>query len=344
MTNKTFQTAFLTIIFALTFYNAFSQGENIFKIGASWGYTNTLVNWQTMSSTQSNYVSCYATTRSVMTITKDTIIGTKKFFKLNIKRKVTGTSMSYNMSIGLFCQPFPDSITYGTMLLRYDTLHKQILTTTNQIVYQFKNYHVGDTLPFLNSCYPPATVKHIDTIHFYNQLLTRYEVKFDSNHWKPRYNNSYIIEGIGGLPGFFDFHPIETDTLASLSGPQCQAYEYGDLICFQIGDSVYKSNQNAVCISADSLTITGIDKQPTVNLTNIAVYPNPTNGQTTITTSYSLNKATLKLYNLTGQIILSKDNLSGNKFNIDIARQTNGIYILELIDNGQTTRTKLIKE
>ncbi len=74
------------------------------------------------------------------------------------------------------------------------------------------------------------------------------------------------------------------------------------------------------------------------------VFPNPTTSQLTIQSSQKLFNATIKLYNITGQIIIQKTNLSGDNFSFDLAEYAKGIYILEINGGEGLERVKVVKE
>lgn len=76
----------------------------------------------------------------------------------------------------------------------------------------------------------------------------------------------------------------------------------------------------------------------------IMVFPNPSNGPLWLATEKPLNDATFNLVSLTGQILMTKTNITGYKASIDISSQANGIYILEIIDNGKVAKLKVVKQ
>ena len=77
---------------------------------------------------------------------------------------------------------------------------------------------------------------------------------------------------------------------------------------------------------------------------DIVIYPNPTNGQFTLTyNSYSSEENIIKLYNLVGQVVLTTPVLqsSGNNtVTFDISSFSQGLYMLELT----TVDTKGVKQ
>jgi Secretion system C-terminal sorting domain len=82
-------------------------------------------------------------------------------------------------------------------------------------------------------------------------------------------------------------------------------------------------------------------------LTNDAalnISPNPTITSTTIILTKAVDNATIKLINLTGQIIIEKQNQTGDHFTLDISQQAQGIYFLEVRQQDNVWRTKLVKQ
>lgn len=80
------------------------------------------------------------------------------------------------------------------------------------------------------------------------------------------------------------------------------------------------------------------------NENSFIVFPNPTSGETEIIFRRSLNNINIKVFNVTGQKIFEKTNISGNRFNIDISNQTAGVYFIEILSDNSILRGKLIKE
>ena len=78
--------------------------------------------------------------------------------------------------------------------------------------------------------------------------------------------------------------------------------------------------------------------------TKYNVFPNPTNSQLTIQSTKKLSNTTIKLYNITGQLITQKTNLSGDNFTVDLADYAKGIYIFEISSLEGVERVKVVKE
>lgn len=72
------------------------------------------------------------------------------------------------------------------------------------------------------------------------------------------------------------------------------------------------------------------------------IYPNPNNGLLKLSFEKSLKNGKFKIFNCLGQIVFSQ-NISESNFEIDISDQPNGIYFIEIGDDENILRVKLIK-
>lgn len=128
-------------------------------------------------------------------------------------------------------------------------------------------------------------------------------------------------------------------------------------ICMKIYTSTGDSCQYCYPIGKDSfgniyrtagftIGVTHLTDVPQIqeNQNNFTVFPNPTNGETAIMFNHSVNNINIKVFNLVGQKMLEKTNVSGNRFNIDISDQTAGVYFVEVLVEGNVLRQKLVKE
>jgi uncharacterized repeat protein (TIGR03803 family) len=80
------------------------------------------------------------------------------------------------------------------------------------------------------------------------------------------------------------------------------------------------------------------------NQLNMNVYPNPATEQITLSFGQKISDATLKVLTLTGQTVMEKIKLSGDKFTLNISDLASGAYFIEVSERGTVSRTKLIKE
>lgn len=96
-------------------------------------------------------------------------------------------------------------------------------------------------------------------------------------------------------------------------------------------------------INVINSNLTGVSSTSS-NENRFIVFPNPTNGETEIMFNRSVNNITIRVFNVTGQKIVEKINVSGSRFNIDISNQTSGVYFIEIISDDNVQRGKLIKQ
>jgi uncharacterized delta-60 repeat protein len=86
----------------------------------------------------------------------------------------------------------------------------------------------------------------------------------------------------------------------------------------------------------------GINENSVVN--RLSIYPNPANTTITVTSTTNLNNASLKLIDLSGQVICSQQNIQGKSLTVDISQHAQGIYLVEIMNGAFISRHKLIKE
>lgn len=79
-------------------------------------------------------------------------------------------------------------------------------------------------------------------------------------------------------------------------------------------------------------------------ISKINLYPNPTDANLNLKLSNNFKKSTVKIYSVTGQIVLEKNNLVGNEFTFDVSNFAKGIYMLQVSDGKSTFNSKFIKK
>ncbi len=98
-----------------------------------------------------------------------------------------------------------------------------------------------------------------------------------------------------------------------------------------------------------SLVITGISatnlNNATFDTNSISVWPNPVANQLNITnTSNFEGDVSVKLYDLSGRLVNSKQNTAGNTIQIDTSVLSSGVYLVNITDGQNTVQKKVIKE
>lgn len=157
--------------------------------------------------------------------------------------------------------------------------------------------------------------------------LTRKRIKLS------RYDENYginltqtWIEGVGSPA-----HPFRptVNMYNALSGSGGRSI---NLVCsFQDGQHIYGNEDcETLMLGNDEFNTTEV---------GIVFAPNPVQNQLTIKSETSLNEATLKLYNLQGQLVREILHLSGNQNTIDSLQLKTGLYFGQLYEK----KGKLIK-
>jgi hypothetical protein len=74
------------------------------------------------------------------------------------------------------------------------------------------------------------------------------------------------------------------------------------------------------------------------------IFPNPTHSSFTINFSNDWNNAAIRVFNVTGQMIVEKQNQNGKQFSIDLSHQSAGIYFVEVQTATTIYRSKVVKQ
>ena len=82
-----------------------------------------------------------------------------------------------------------------------------------------------------------------------------------------------------------------------------------------------------------------------LSLHRITIYPNPTKGQLSveITGEGSLEGASITIYSMNGSVVYSNNEPEGEN-NINLSESPNGIYLLIIRVDGETSSWKIIKD
>ncbi len=78
------------------------------------------------------------------------------------------------------------------------------------------------------------------------------------------------------------------------------------------------------------------------NFSNFDIYPNPFSGETTFQTTEKLNNATLIVYNGYGREVKQITNISGQTFKMHREDLSNGLYFVNLVQDGKMVATSKI--
>ena len=147
----------------------------------------------------------------------------------------------------------------------------------------------------------------------------------------------------GSLDNTFDSDGIVTTVIGTnLDGARATTIQSDGKIL--AAGSSYDGAQTIFALARYNNTVvsSNIPLSTTEN-NSINIWPNPFSEQTIVNSNIELKNAVLTLYSALGQIVLQKENIEGRSIIIDRDNLPNGLYWLNIRQNGQTlTNQKLI--
>ncbi len=252
----------------------------------------------------------------------DTTVNNLTYHKIHNYNNVV-TSPFFPSSI------FDTTFYYDYKLIREDTIAKKIWgidivrgDTTEKLIYDFSR-NVGDTLSFYN---PFNTIFYsiIDSIRPYVLMNNDTTRIFYLTHLNSTWGGPFMIEGVGGIHGFF--YPI-----------------YDDMYLFELSINLMCVKDSLLFLYPKHTTFrcayfVDVD-EVNLNKNNFSLFPNPTNNIITIEAE---DLSSVILFNAYGQEI---SNIDSPNFHteINIENQPKGIYFVVVeYNNGERKTTKLV--
>lgn len=187
----------------------------------------------------------------------------------------------------------------------------------DSLLYDF-GLNVGDTLP--TTCINPASstifkVTAIDSINTLNGWMRRFKLNGG--------NTFDLIEGMGYKNGLIELMPPNVVSCG------------WNLQCYSQDNTSYYPSNGPSCMLTTTIQENKDQAQKPV------VYPNPSSGVYKI--YFTESDAKIEVRNVIGQLLQSHLAQS-NTFEIDLSKETSGVYILNCIDKqGETRSVKLLK-
>ena len=237
----------------------------------------------------------------------DTIIGTKLYSKLY------GNNLTHNTNDSSFNYPTSQYVCG----VREDSIKKVWIrrpSDTAEVLYMDFGLTIGDSFSFTASYGPRLRLDTIDSIIVYGNY--RKQFTFSLNFFNEKW-----IEGIGSESGWFRFPYIATMWFL--------------LECYSENDTIkYGSTGNCHCN-----TYVGINELK--NSFSFSLFPNPSSGIFTISSSEKLNS--IEIFDVLGKEIMQQE-AGSRKQEINISNFTPGIYFIKVFsESGIFSIQKMIK-
>lgn len=127
----------------------------------------------------------------------------------------------------------------------------------------------------------------------------------------------------------------------SLNNNICTGPYVGGVDTISIDSLKYHLEQG---ICPESQIIDSTNDQQTLASDNIQVFPNPAHNFLNISLDgSSLASFAIRIYNTNGQEVLISNSNNGNTIQLDVSELPNGIYMIEILQNGEVGYEKFVK-
>ena len=101
------------------------------------------------------------------------------------------------------------------------------------------------------------------------------------------------------------------------------------------------NNSGATSLQGEYLNTVGVNNYTQV-VDALNVYPNPNNGQMTISGSFNEGNGTCMVYDMMGNLVLSLNITLAPEFSLNLNMLAPGMYTIEINDNIRISRAKII--
>lgn len=81
-----------------------------------------------------------------------------------------------------------------------------------------------------------------------------------------------------------------------------------------------------------------------INQTSLEIYPNPSTNSISIQSHDAIRNATISIYSITGKLVYNQPCVHGKKLDIDISSLSAGMYLMDIIEDGQHGVYKFVKQ
>lgn len=101
------------------------------------------------------------------------------------------------------------------------------------------------------------------------------------------------------------------------------------------------NNTGATTLQGEYLNTVGVASYTEV-VNSLSVFPNPTQGEITISGPFSTTQGTCRVFNATGSQVLAQSITLAPEFTLNLKNLQSGIYVIEIQDDNNKYRTKLV--
>lgn len=197
------------------------------------------------------------------------------------------------------------------------------------------------------SCYYNRPQCSLSTSREYDEELNQYlvDLTISFEYTEPIYTLEYLWEfGDGDTSTLASpihkynvslFHNVDI-TVYMPNGESCSTFVYLPVTYgVDINNGYTLKTQNNIATSIEDKENEGA---------GVSIFPNPNNGIFTVNFNHIYSDKSIQLYKITGERILSDKHFGGSNYTIDISSENDGIYVIEVIENGNISRNKIIKQ
>lgn len=191
---------------------------------------------------------------------------------------------------------------------------------TEFLIYTFDNLEIGTTLQ-IGSEWDQFIVTSIDSVLVGESYRKRYGI--DQQSMLDPYQ--YWIEGIGSNKDLLSVFASEFEwTLSSV----CYSDNLVDTYLFEPFDTCYIEQSNSILEN---------------NSINFKLFPNPVNDLFTIESDHYFHNGSIKFFNAQGEMV-REELFDGYKEQLGSSVLKPGFHFLEISDNEQSVRARILKE
>jgi uncharacterized repeat protein (TIGR01451 family) len=96
--------------------------------------------------------------------------------------------------------------------------------------------------------------------------------------------------------------------------------------------------------TSDCYSVLNLARGEFISNQEVALYPNPTNQELSLHSQQRLNDCSIRLLNLSGEMLFEEKHLSGNDFLLDVRTIAQGLYFIELNYKDEVHRFKFVRD